>query len=77
MAEVQLLAEEQLVRLGEPLVEEHLVPQEEQAQQEVSPMEMVMLQGERLVLKEETVCREHLMEEAEVQLILAEVQPIG
>ena len=70
---VEHLAEGQLINLGEhPVEEDPVVLLEEQAQQEVCPVEMVMLLGEHLVAKEGTVCWEHLM----VQEV-AEVQPIG
>lgn len=65
--------EEHLV--GEGLGEEHLIEEhvEEQAQQEVPPMEMVM----HLASKEGTVCKEQLMKEVEIQPAVAEVQPNG
>ena len=78
------LAGELLVHLGVHLTEvhlvhlgEHLVLREAQVQQEVPPLQMVMLQGEHLLSKEETVCKDHLMEEVEIRLVLAEEWPNG
>ena len=72
MAGVQTQQEE---HLGEHLVGGDLVHPEEEVRREVSLMEKVMLQGEHLV--EEAVGKEQQMEEGEVHLVLAEVNPTG